>query len=156
MKKNYSILNAGPFETLQEKEYNGFSGKLFVGKDLGLTGCEVSLNRLPAGTSMPFAHAHKKNEELYLVLRGSGIFFVDGEEFPVQEGSLVRIAPAGDRHLMPAPGERARHGVAARRRAAARGRVMLVQIEDAHAAAVTLRSSGGWRRSRGARSQDRA
>lgn len=97
MKKNYSILNAGPFEKLQEKEYHGFSGKLFVGKDLGLTGCEVSLNRLPAGTSMPFAHAHKKNEELYLVLRGSGVFFVDGEEFPVQEGSLVRIAPAGER-----------------------------------------------------------
>ena len=97
MKKNYSILHAGPFEKLQEKEYHGFTGKLFVGNDLGLTGCEVSLNRLPAGTSMPFAHAHKKNEELYLVLRGSGIFFVDGEEFPIHEGSLVRIAPAGER-----------------------------------------------------------
>ena len=97
MKKNYSILNAGPFETLQEKEYNGFSGKLFVGKDLGLTGCEMSLNRLPAGTAMPFVHAHKKNEELYLILRGSGVFFVDGEEFPVQEGALIRVAPAGER-----------------------------------------------------------
>ena len=97
MKKNYSILNAGLLERLQEKEYHGFSGKLFVGKDLGLTGCEMSLNRLAAGTAMPFVHAHKKNEELYFILKGSGVFFVDGEEFPVQEGTLIRVAPAGER-----------------------------------------------------------
>jgi uncharacterized cupin superfamily protein len=75
----------------------GFHGKHFIGKELGLTGSEVSLNRLPAGKGIPFVHAHKKNEELYMVLRGNGTFFVDGEEFPVQEGSLIRIAPAGER-----------------------------------------------------------
>ena len=31
------------------------------------------------------------------VLRGTGTFFVDGEEFPIQEGSLIRIAPEGER-----------------------------------------------------------
>ena len=44
-----------------------------------------------------FVHTHKKNEELYIVLKGSGIFYVDGEEFPIQEGSLIRVAPAGER-----------------------------------------------------------
>lgn len=66
-------------------------------QQLGLTGCEVSLNRLPAGTGMPFVHAHKKNEELYIVLRGSGTFYVDGDEFPVRKGSLIRVDPAGAR-----------------------------------------------------------
>ena len=36
-----------------------------------------------------------RNEELYIILKGSGIFSVDGEEFPIQGGSLIRVAPAG-------------------------------------------------------------
>ncbi|MEI7815987.1 MAG: cupin domain-containing protein [Desulfuromonadales bacterium] len=94
---NYIAEHIGPFEDLLNKEFMGFYGKYFIGKELGLTGCEVSLNRLPAGKGMPFVHTHKKNEELYIILRGSGIFSVDGEEFPIQEGSLVRVAPEGER-----------------------------------------------------------
>ena len=96
-KANYSAEHIGPLETLLQRDFMGFHGKYFIGKELGLTGSEVSLNRLPAGKGIPFVHAHKKNEELYIVLRGNGTFFVDGEEFPVQEGSLIRIAPAGER-----------------------------------------------------------
>ncbi|MDK9717121.1 MAG: cupin domain-containing protein [Trichlorobacter sp.] len=95
--KNYSAEHIGPFEELLNKDFMGFHGKYFIGKELGLTGCEVSLNRLPAGKYMPFIHSHKKNEELYIVLRGSGMFYVDGDEFPIQEGSLVRVAPEGER-----------------------------------------------------------
>ena len=95
--KNFSAEHIGPLENLLNRDFKGFHGKYFIGKELGLTGCEVSLNRLPAGKGMPFVHSHKKNEELYIVLRGSGTFFVDGEEFPIQEGSLVRVAPEGER-----------------------------------------------------------
>lgn len=95
--KNYSAEHIGPFEDLLKLDFMGFHGKHFVGKELGLTGCEVSLNRLPAGKYMPFLHTHQKNEELYIVLRGSGKFSVDGDEFPVQEGSLIRVAPEGER-----------------------------------------------------------
>jgi len=97
--KNFTAECIGPLETLLQKDFMGFSGKYFLGKELGLTGCEVSLNRLPAGKGLPFVHAHKKNEELYIVLRGSGTFFADGEEFPIQEGSLIRAAPEGERAL---------------------------------------------------------
>lgn len=96
-KTNYSVEHTGPFETLQQREFMGVPGKHFVGTELGLTGCEVSLNRFPAEKGMPFVHAHKKNEELYIILRGNGTFFVDGDEFPVQEGSLIRVAPEGER-----------------------------------------------------------
>jgi len=95
--KNYSAEHIGPLEDLLQRDFMGFPGKYFLGNELGLTGCEVSLNRFPAGKGMPFVHAHRKNEELYIVLRGSGTFYVDGEEFPVQEGSIVRVAPAGER-----------------------------------------------------------
>lgn len=94
---NFTAEHAGPFETLLQRDFLGFHGKFFIGGELGLTGCEVSLNRLPAGKGMPFVHSHKKNEELYIVLGGSGIFYVDGEEFPVSEGSLIRVAPQGER-----------------------------------------------------------
>lgn len=47
---------------------------------LGLTGCEVSVNTLPAGAGIPFVHAHTKNEEVYGVLAGSleGFTATDG------------------------------------------------------------------------------
>ena len=95
--KNHTAEDIGPFENLLERDFLGFHGKYLIGADMGLTGCEVSLNRLPAGKGMPFVHAHRRNEELYIVLRGKGVFHVDGEEFPVQEGSLVRVAPEGGR-----------------------------------------------------------
>jgi mannose-6-phosphate isomerase-like protein (cupin superfamily) len=95
--QNFTAMDLGPFANLLERDYNGLAGKFFAGRDLGLTGCEVSLNRVPAGKAMPFVHAHKQNEELYIFTGGQGTFFIDGEEFPVREGSLVRVAPAGER-----------------------------------------------------------
>ena len=95
--KNYTTEDIGPFENLSKLEFMGFHGKHLIGKDMGLTGCEVSLNRLPAGKGMPFVHTHKKNEELYIVMRGSGTFYVDGDEFPIHEGSLIRVGLEGER-----------------------------------------------------------
>lgn len=66
---------------------------------LSLTGTEVSINNLPAGVSIPFVHAHKNNEELYIVLSGKGSFFVDGEEFLISEGDYLRVDPKGERCL---------------------------------------------------------
>ena len=66
---------------------------------LSLTGTEVSINNLPVGVSIPFVHAHKNNEELYIVLSGKGSFFVDGEEFLISEGDCLRVDPKGERCL---------------------------------------------------------
>ena len=91
MTKNLSLENIGLWKNLTAKHFT---------KDiLQLTGMEVSCNRLPAHTGVPFVHVHKKNEELYIVVSGNGKFFVDGEEFPVAEGSLIRVAPGAERTL---------------------------------------------------------
>jgi mannose-6-phosphate isomerase-like protein (cupin superfamily) len=66
---------------------------------LALTGSEISVNELPAGVSVPFVHSHKRNEEVYVILKGKGQFYIDGEEFEVEEGSVVRVDPAGARCL---------------------------------------------------------
>lgn len=67
--------------------------------ELGLTGAEVSINNLPAGTKVPFVHAHKNNEEIYLILDGSGYAIIDGEEVKLTKGDCLRISPSAKRQL---------------------------------------------------------
>lgn len=64
---------------------------------LNLSGCEISINELPAGVSVPFVHAHKQNEEVYIVLEGSGKLFIDGEEIEIKKGDVFKIDPKGER-----------------------------------------------------------
>ena len=72
-------------------------GRVTLHDELKLTGSEISINELPSGVSVPFVHAHKLNEEVYIVLKGKGQFYLDGEEFPVAEGDVIRVDPAGAR-----------------------------------------------------------
>lgn len=69
---------------------------------LGLTGAEISVNNLPAGAGVPFVHAHKDNEEIYVILDGKGEMKVDGESIPLAAGDWLRVAPAGKRQIFAA------------------------------------------------------
>ncbi len=66
---------------------------------LGLTGAEVSINNLPAGAGVPFVHAHKKNEEIYIILSGKGEAVLDGETVAFEAGDVLRVAPAAKRQF---------------------------------------------------------
>lgn len=74
-------------------------GKVFGGAVLGATGSEFSMQVFQPGTETGFLHTHKKHEELYFFLGGKGEFQVDGQAFPVEEGSVVRVAPDGKRSV---------------------------------------------------------
>lgn len=95
--KNYTLFNMGAFAALGEKEIDGAKGRIMLGAALGMTGCEISVNSTPAGKFAPFVHSHKLNEEVYIIVSGNGTYHVDGEEFPIQEGSVIRVAPEGKR-----------------------------------------------------------
>jgi len=69
-----------------------WAGKTFTAQDLGLSGSEISFNRFPPNQAAPFVHSHKLNEEVYIVLQGSGWFYLDGQEHPITEGSILRVA----------------------------------------------------------------
>ena len=88
--KNYRVSSVGDIQTL---------GRVTLKDELALTGSEISVNELPAGASVPFVHSHKRNEEVYIILKGKGQFYIDGEEFEVEEGSVIRVDPAGARCL---------------------------------------------------------
>lgn len=103
MGKNYTIAHLGGWDELDNysfkyEEANFFyPRKLFLKKELGLTGMEVSLNKLEPGEEVPFYHMHRENEELYIFVKGKGQFQIDGETMDISEGSVVRVAPRGIR-----------------------------------------------------------
>ena len=66
---------------------------------LALTGCEVSVNNLPAGAAVPFVHSHRENEELYGVLAGKGELYIDGKVVEIKAGDWFRIDPEGRRAI---------------------------------------------------------
>lgn len=74
-------------------------GKVFGGAALGATGSEFSFQVFQPGTESGFLHTHKNHEELYFFLNGKGEFQVDGEVFPIAEGSVVHVDPAGKRSV---------------------------------------------------------
>ena len=100
---NFEAVHLGPFDTLNQYTFSHeglpfeIEGKVFLNDLLKLSSAEVSLNRFPPNTSMPFYHRHQANEEIYIFIRGKGEFQVDGETFPVSEGSVVSVAPNGSR-----------------------------------------------------------
>ena len=78
---------------------NVIQGKVFVGQAVGVTGSELSFQTLVPGQDSGFLHTHKTHEELYIIMRGHGTYQVDGEQFAVSEGTIVRVSPDGRRAI---------------------------------------------------------
>lgn len=74
-----------------------FEGKAFAKDILGLTSCDISIGSLAPGQAVPFFHDHKENEEIYIVLTGTGRFQVDDNAFDITPGSMVRVSTGHSR-----------------------------------------------------------
>ena len=101
--KNFAAVNVGRLSEVKDYVLPlgeiEIPGKVFVGQALQVTGSELSFQTLIPGQDSGFLHTHKTHEELYFILKGEGVYQVDGEVFPVSEGSIVRVAPEGKRAL---------------------------------------------------------
>lgn len=73
--------------------------KTFLRESLGLTATEISRTVHEAGHGSTFVHAHRRNEEVYIVVRGRGWLYIDGAEVPIAEGNVIRVASAGKRAI---------------------------------------------------------
>lgn len=101
---NYSAVNLGPFADLKDYVLElgpdiKIPGKVFGGRAVGATGSEFSFQVFAPGQETGFLHTHTTHEELYFFLEGKGEFQVDGRVFPVEQGSVVRVAPEGKRSV---------------------------------------------------------
>ena len=107
--KNFSAISVGKLSELSDYVIElspevKIPGKVFGGTALGgtalqATGSEFSFQMFQPGTETGFLHTHKNHEELYFFLAGKGEFQVDGQVFPVEEGSVVRVSPSGKRSV---------------------------------------------------------
>lgn len=102
--ENYGAINLGNLTEIKDYVLElspeiKIPGKVFGGQAVGATGGEFSFQVFAPGQETGFLHTHKSHEELYFFLSGKGEFQVDGEVFPVGEGSVVRVAPAGRRSV---------------------------------------------------------
>ena len=60
---------------------------------LELENSGLSYQRVPPGYRFPYGHTHEKQEEVYLVLRGSGRMKLDDEIVELKEWDAVRVPP---------------------------------------------------------------
>ena len=101
--ENFAAINVGRISEIIEHELPmgemTLRGKVFGGQAVGATASEFSFQTLVPGQDSGFLHTHKTHEELYFILRGEGLYQVDGEIFPVGEGSVIRVSPNGKRAL---------------------------------------------------------
>jgi mannose-6-phosphate isomerase-like protein (cupin superfamily) len=101
--RNYTAVSIGDINQIIEHQLPMGSvtiqGKVFIGQAVGTTGSELSFQTLVPGQDSGFLHTHTPHEELYIILLGKGTYQVDGEQFPVSEGTIVRVSPDGRRAL---------------------------------------------------------
>lgn len=101
--KNFTAVNVGKLSEIKDYVLPlgdiQIPGKVFVGQALGTTGSELSFQSFAPGQDGGFLHTHKTHEELYFILKGEGLYQVDGENISVSEGSTIRVAPEGRRAI---------------------------------------------------------
>ncbi|WP_163715871.1 cupin domain-containing protein [Mangrovibacterium lignilyticum] len=103
--QHYSAVDLGSLNDLADyslvhpKTKKLVEGKVFLKDATNATGTQISFNSLPPQTEQPYFHIHYKNEETYIILRGSGFFQVDDNCLEIKEGSVIRVAPPGKRGI---------------------------------------------------------
>ena len=65
----------------------------FAREELGCKQIGLSLQRLAPGAEQPFAHHHGQDEEVYVVVSGSGQARLDSDVVEVKAWDAVRVAP---------------------------------------------------------------
>ncbi len=76
-----------------------------AGAELGVESFGLQVLDFPAGFADYTEHDHSEDgqEEVYVVLRGSAEFTVDGEQVPLEAGGMLRVPAGSKRKLEPGP-----------------------------------------------------
>jgi quercetin dioxygenase-like cupin family protein len=75
----------------------------FARDDLGAERTGISLQRLVPAARQPFGHRHENDEEIYVVVGGSGRINLEGQVEEIRQWDAVRIAPGTARALEAGP-----------------------------------------------------
>lgn len=101
----YALINLEEVEDMAPTFGLGAFGEArFARGDLNSATVAVSLQRLRPGRRQAFGHRHDADEEIYVVLGGSGRIAIDGEVRELRRLDAVRVAPASVRAFEAGPG----------------------------------------------------
>jgi mannose-6-phosphate isomerase-like protein (cupin superfamily) len=75
----------------------------FARNDLGLENSGISYQRLAPGYRMPFAHRHREQEEVYVILEGGGRLKLDDEVVDVRRWDVIRVPKETTRNFEAGP-----------------------------------------------------
>jgi quercetin dioxygenase-like cupin family protein len=95
----YSVIN------VDEIEPAGPGGAVrFVRRELGVEAFGVNWFEIPPGAAgLEHDESDSGQEEVNVVVRGSGVYRVDGEEIPVRVGTFCRFDPDTTRQVVAGP-----------------------------------------------------
>jgi quercetin dioxygenase-like cupin family protein len=81
--------------TIRHRDELERTGKwLLARRSLGLSSFGMNIVEIPAGDQIPeHTEAERDHEEVFIVLAGSAVLVVDGQEFQAPEGTLARLDP---------------------------------------------------------------
>ena len=92
---DYSIVNLREVEDSAPKFGLGdVMQARFPRRELGGEEVAVSLQRVAPNARQPFAHRHREQEEVYVVVDGSGRVVIDEEAHELRPWDAVRVSPA--------------------------------------------------------------
>ena len=75
----------------------------FARDELATEQSALSFQRLAPNFRQPFGHRHERQEEVYVVLAGSGRIKLDDEILELEQWDSVRISPATTRQVEAGP-----------------------------------------------------
>ena len=95
----YSMVN------IEEIEGAGPGGAVrFVRRELGVEAFGINWFEIaPNSEGIEHDEEQTQQEEVNVVVRGSGVYRVDGEEIPVREGTFMRFDPGTTRQPVAGP-----------------------------------------------------
>jgi mannose-6-phosphate isomerase-like protein (cupin superfamily) len=95
----YSVRKIDDMET-------AFGGGMRLARaSLGVSAFGMQIEEFPPNFDQYPEHTHSEDgqEEVYLVLRGSAEIEIDGERFPLDPETFVRVGPGVSRRIFPGP-----------------------------------------------------
>lgn len=100
----FEIVNLDEVEDMAPRFGFGELGEArFARGALGAIGVGLSLQRLRPGVRQGFGHRHHLDEEIYVILDGSGQMAIDDEVREVKRLDCIRVAPGSTRALQAGP-----------------------------------------------------
>jgi mannose-6-phosphate isomerase-like protein (cupin superfamily) len=91
---DYTHTNLAELEDMAVKGgFSEFQEARFANEDLELESLGVSYQIVKPGKHHAFGHRHKRAEEVYVVLAGSGKIHLNDEEVAVERLDAIRVGP---------------------------------------------------------------